>query len=194
MQINGIKINGIEASEAKLNGNIVYQKIKAIEFTSCPFPTSWTAVTNYTEYKASNSYGDWTINAYGAYNYNYPAKNAFDGNSETFWRGTKLTYPSGNGAITISFSGAICPKEIYIKHSCLGNNMNATIQGYKIKTNSWETLCKPRTQIATIEETFQITTENFYNKFKIHCYSCATDNLYPYINEFKITKGNYIKI
>ena len=144
----------IPYSKAYLGDILKFQKVSAIEFTSCIFPTSWTAVSGYTDYEASNEYGEWTINAYGVYA-SRPIKNAFDGDASTMWSGSKLS-SGGSGAITITYSGAILPKEIYLKRQSMGAS---TIQGFNVKTNQWETIYNLAAQDRTaVEQTLQIET------------------------------------
>lgn len=196
MQINGIKLNGIEASEAKLNGNIVYQKIKAIDFTSCLFPTSWTAVSSPTSFKASNEYGTWNIVAYDCATSTKYSKNAFDNNATTYWQGDTLSSASASGEISINCDNIkIKPTEIYIHYKYIGGTTyKGQIQGYNSETSTWETLCTLTNASTDRQDTFSVTTENFYSKFRILCYRFSGSYPTPYIYEFKITKGSYMTI
>lgn len=60
-----------------------------ITFSTCPFPTSWTAVKTGTSYTADNKYGTWKISA-TSYS-SYDISKAFDNNSSTYWKTASQT-------------------------------------------------------------------------------------------------------
>lgn len=181
-------------NRAYLGSNLVFQKISEIEFSSCPFPTSWTQVTLGTEYKASNKYGEWSVLAT---NYDSSSKNyayyAFDNvtsDSYKYWG----CYSSTIEYLTINCPSAIKPLSGTIVYNYLGNQDSsigtnlAKIQGYNLETNQWEDLYTMPKVTSKTTQNFSISTENYYTKFRVvaHRYNNVKKS---YVYEFKITSG-----
>lgn len=168
--ILGFKCNGLEAIEAKLNGNVIWksEEESLIEFTVCPFPTSWTQVTQYLEFTASNDYGIWNIETDGYGSSTYRLYNLFDRDISTYFRTKTLASDAETSIIDIICPKLICPQKIYIKYS---RTKNASIQGFNPSTNEWEVLkTLSYSSTSDSEETIELTTETFYSKFRIETY------------------------
>lgn len=186
----------IPYSKAYLGNILKFQKTSAIEFTSCIFPTIWTPVSQPEKFKATNTHGNWNIIAYGCATSTRYVKNAFDNKESTYWQGDTLSDTSVSGEISIECDAIkINPKEIYIYYKQIGNSSyKGQVQGYNTETSSWDTLYTLGTGSGEKKETVNISTENFYSKFRILCYRYSGSSKTPYLYEFKITKGSYMTI
>lgn len=185
--ILGLKHNGLEAIEAKLNGILIWksENYVDIEFTTSLFPTSWTEVTTGTNYTATDDYGTWEISCSG---YDFSVVNAFDGDEGTRWRSPSLSSNTANATVEINCPVKIKPQHIYGRFGIIGSN--SVIQGYNEGTGSWETLCEiPRGQSSQLFVDEDITTENYYYKFRALTYRYSSSYKQPSVYEFQITSG-----
>ena len=185
--ILGFKHNGLEAIEAKLNGIVAWKNAPAeIEFTTCIFPTSWTAVTTGTSYKASNEYGEWHITATNSYSNSYSAQKAFDNDASTYWRGNDFASGSQTREMEIDCPVQIKPSQFYIKCGRIGDN--SKIQGFNEATQAWEDIYILE-KATSFEKTVDISTENYYSKFKVVFYRYSSSQTSVQIHEFQVASG-----
>lgn len=185
-------------SKAYLGSDLVYLKsggYEDIEFTSCPFPTSWTEVVEGTQYKSTNDYGDWKIyadNYNGAYHGVYAA---FDSDFTSYWK-------SNSRSNTVSYEmGIDLPENIFIKPKSIEIIISQgviNILGYNSTTDSWQTLGNISNSNALKETTYTINVDSdvFYNKFKLICSkygSGAIINNFNSVYQFRIISGTLRK-
>lgn len=183
-------------SKAYLGSALVYQKSGGgyvdTEFTSCPFPTEWTEVTARTEYTAINDYGEWRIWAGNAYDGgDYSIAYAFDGsyNTSDYWQSIYLTTSTITVSIGIDLpiNVSICPTRVMVKSRYLGDN--AVVLGLNVSTGEWDELCELYSAASWTEKYFDITTNNFYSKFKLKTPRYSSSSSRVRVSEFQITSG-----
>lgn len=56
-------INGKKILKRYIGEKKIYESVNLINFTSCPFPVSWTPITEGLNYKGLNKYGEWKISS-----------------------------------------------------------------------------------------------------------------------------------
>lgn len=184
----GDKTINIPFSKVYLGNALKYQNIRIIPFTTTLFPTAWTEITS-TEYTGVNDYGNWIITSESSSSSLYQA---FDLDTSTLWAASKK-----DDNVIIECPCSIQPTSFYIKHANLKDT--SKIQGYNEISGAWEDLCSLTisgtfNSAKITEENLNITTNNFYSKFKIYCYGYTnTSSLRPKLYEFQITSGE-IKI
>lgn len=186
-------------TKAYLGSVLKYQKSGGYvdtAFTACLFPTSWTEVTANIEYTANNDYGAWRIWADTCYNANYKLTNAFDGDttSTTTAKSYRTVQLANNDEVTymgvdLPSDVLINPTQILIAYRYAGNTSNlATVEALN-ENGEWEKLLELSTGTSIKNETLNVTTNNFYSKFrlKLHRYNSSYKN--PIIYEFQIISG-----
>ena len=111
-------------TNVKIKPNKKKVEFEILEFTSSILPTTWTEVTEGTEYTATNEYGEWKVWA-DNYSY-YTASGAFDGDAETYWRSSNHSDSNTPFYIGIDLPSnvLISPKDIYIKSHGEGSSTN----------------------------------------------------------------------
>lgn len=178
--------------------NLVYQKKLDTEFTSCPFPTTWTEVTAGTKYKATNEYGEWNIWATNYYSPTHTVNKAFDTNKSSFWQ--SLAHANGNTqyeiGIDLPINCLINPSSIYIKSSCASGTSSsyyAKVMGYNPSTESWEKLGEFIGTTSATEENLVVSQAIFYSKFKLVMRRASSSYKMNYVFEFQITSGTLRK-
>lgn len=179
-----------EIQKVYIGTNLVYQKspdYTDIKFTSCPFPTSWIKGSSLLEFYGDNEYGNWRISAdsYNSSSY-YPNK-AFDNNTSTMWMSAKSKIYE-EIKIELPDGIFICPNTILLSASYLSNSTNvAKIEGFI--NDEWETLVDNIviTTSSSNVKTYSLTTEKFYNKFRVYAYGYNSYN--KRVREFQITSG-----
>ena len=183
-------------SKAYLGSDLVYQKSGGYvdtEFTECPFPTSWTAVTAYVKYSAENEYGIWNVEASSASGRSYPACNAFNGNLADLWHSTPIEDDNTAETIEISLPAKtfIKPTTIYVRNETQGNLHNKSkVQGYNSETNLWEDLITlDRRGDSPTASTYNVSSSTFYSKFRIECYKHSSTFSAVSIYELQVRSG-----
>lgn len=184
--------------QVDINGKIVFKRQSYVdaEFTACPFPTSWTTVTAYVKYSAENEYGIWNVEASSALSGNYPAKKAFNNVSDDYWCPTSIGDVETAETIEISLPTKVLikPTNIYVKHLYQGNASNKSkIQGYNSETNLWEDLGELAFKKHNQENTFTISNDTFYSKFRVLCYGYSSSLNIPIIYELQVRSGTIRK-
>lgn len=180
----GDKTINIPFSKVYLGNVLKYQKTRIIPFSVCPFPTSWEMETNL-KGAGINDYGNWTITSESSSSSLYQA---FDLDTSTLWAASQR-----DDNVIIECPCSIQPTSFYIKHANLKDT--SKIQGYNEISGAWEDLCSLTisgsfNSAKITEENLNITTNNFYSKFKIYCYGYTnTSSLRPRLYEFQITSG-----
>lgn len=194
--IKSLYLGNNELQKIYLGSNLIYQKSGGYvdtEFSKCPFPTSWTSIKNYTKYSKTNEYGTWIIEASSTFSGNYPAKKAFNNVTDDYWFSTRISDNDTAETIEISLptNVLINPTTIYIMHLYQGNTSNSSkIQGYNPQTNLWEDLGTLDSGVNGIKEnTFTISNNIFYSKFRALCYRFSSSYDTPQINEFQVKSG-----
>ena len=180
--------------------NLVYHKNLDTEFTSCPFPTTWTEVTAGTNYIASNEYGEWKIwadNFFGtSTTYLYLA---FDRDNSTSWQSSAHSDSTTSFEIGIDLPSKILinPTSIFVRaqyegiSGTIGNR--AKIMGYNPLIDNWEELGKITGHNSATNTTVTITNNVFYSKFKFVMYRYSSKKKYNLVHEFQITSGTLRK-
>lgn len=178
-------------SKAYLGSNLIYQKssYEDIEFTSCPFPTSWYDAG--TVYFGVNNYGTWICGCDSYYSSSYIPTKAFDeDNLSTYWRSANFDDDNTTYEIFIELpdKALIKPTQIYIR----GQNVSskAKVFGYNSTTGEWEELC---TNTLSSGGTFNVNVDKFYSKFKLMVYRYSATLNYTRIYSFYITSGTLRK-
>lgn len=185
-------------SKAYLGSKLVYQKsgYEDIEFTECPFPTEWTEITKRTEYTATNDYGEWRIWADKAYSTSMSSVHyAFDGSNSTsyYWKSGYLeSNEQVSMGIDLPIDVSICPVRAMVKARYLGDD--AMMLGLNTSTGEWDELCELYSSTSWAERYFDITTNNFYSKFKLKTKRYNSSDSEPFVSEFQITSGIIRKI
>lgn len=170
--------------------NLVYQKNLDTEFSSCPFPTTWTEVTAGTNYIASNEYGEWKCTATSFFSTN-GVNRAFDQNNETVFTSADLSSDSAITSIEID-----CPNVIKIKPTSLyvyiSQIKTATIKGLN-ENNEWEQIgIISRTGTKT-KHNLNVSTDKYFSKFKIEMTRYGSSNRRQSVYEFRIKSGTLRK-
>lgn len=184
-------------AKAFLGSNLVYQKSSGIEFTACPFPTSWAVVTQYNEYTATNDYGTWRIWAERS-DATYNIAGAFNG--DTANNGGLYYAPALSSDTATSYAGIdlpsgvlIKPTQVLISSLRVGNATTpSTIEGLN-ENGEWETLVQITRHSVKKTETLDITTNNYYSKFRLKLSRYSSSYTQPAIYEFQITSGTIRK-
>lgn len=190
----GEKNKNFSYSKIYLGEKLKYQKItfELIGFSSCPFPTSWTAVTEGTSYRASNSYGQWTCTSDGCGASSlgsFGVHRAFDGTTSTYWMSAKLSSGGVSQAVLNCPSGiAIKPTTIYFS---IGYISPLVIEGYNADSKSWQTLHTFTTTKNFTNSTVTLSTNNYYSSFRIKSTRGSSSN--TQLVEFQIRSGTIRK-
>lgn len=184
----------IPFSKAYLGSVLVYKKGPTYidtEFTTCPFPREWTEITTNLKYNSTNNYGLWIISATNFYGNSYGCYKAFDGSNSTQWNAGELTDDVTYETLEISCPVLIKPSTIIFRCSSQGNTTNLSkIQGYNEETSTWEDITTiTRTGSSAVTRTLNVTTENYYSKFRALCYRYNSSSDIPRVYEFQITAG-----
>lgn len=163
-----------------------------IDFNSLITPTEWTTVTKGTEYIATNSYGEWNIEAtnyrsvlaVGAY-----VSKVFDNNtgSNNYWASEDHSDDTDIFYVILNCPVAIKPTQIYWKYRRIG--INSYLQGLNVSTGEWENLARFGVTSSEKEETLTLTTENYYSSFRLACTRRSVNYEWNYIYEFQIQSG-----
>lgn len=192
MQINGIKINGIEADEAKLNGSIVYKRVREIietSFTSRPFPSSWAEVTTGKEYRATNSYGDWRIWA-DNYTSGNPVSYAFDASYSTMWYSADHSNSTTAYNIGIDLPEGVTIRPEYVRIWSYGHNASSKLLGLNAETGEWDTLLTlANSNDTTNKKDVTLSVSSFYSKFKMQLYRYSSTSKTNKVKMFEIQSG-----
>ncbi len=188
--IKGLFLGANELKKIYLGNNLIYQKIGYvdIEFSSCPFPSSWKEVTAGVEYNATNDYGEWKCTATSFYSTN-SANRAFDQNNSTAFTSADLSSDSAITSIEIDCPNIIKPTSLYVY---IAQIKTATIKGLN-ENNEWE-------QIGTISRTgtktghtLNVSTDKYFSKFKIEMTRYGSSNKRQSVYEFQIKSGTLRK-
>lgn len=181
-----------EIKKMYLGNDLIYQKIGYVdtEFTSCPFPTTWTEVTAGTNYKASNGCGEWKCTATSFFSTN-GANRAFDQNNATAFTSADLSSDSAITSIEID-----CPNVIKIKPTSLyvyiSQIKTATIKGLN-ENNEWEQIGTISRTNTKTEHTLNVSTDKYFSKFKIEMTRYGSSNRRQSVYEFQIKSGTLRK-
>lgn len=154
-------------------------------FNSSLAPTSWNEVTVGTNYTAINQYGAWYISA-DSYNSDQYVNEGFDSNDSTLWSSSKTALLDTNCQIDCPI--LIKPTKIRIRYSYYGNN--SYLQGYNTSTNQWDTLHNITNSSSIKTETVDISTNNYYSKFRITG-SRRNASYGTRVYDFKVVEGYY---
>lgn len=166
-----------------LGDKLKYKRSVEFEFSSCPFPTSWTEVTEYEKYEATNDFGKWIITS-SINHMSWIAPKAFDGKDSTEWRCNNLPRTIG-----IECPVAIKPAQVHIVH---GKQGGGTLQGFNVITGVWEDLLTlSKTTSSTVTVDTEILTENYYSQFQIVFTRYSSSSSTVYLYEFQIKSGFY---
>lgn len=185
--------------QVDINGKTVFKRQSYVdtEFTACPFPTSWTAVTEYTKYSSENEYGIWNVEASSVTSGNYPAYKAFDSNTQTYWSSARIAdnYTAETIEISLPAKTFIKPRTIYVRNQAQGNPKNKSkVQGYNSKTNLWEDLMTlDQRGGSPTYEVSDVSSSTFYSKFRIECYRYSATYYSPDIFELQVRNGTIRK-
>ena len=164
-------------------------------FTTCPFPTTWSGTSM--EKTGTNEYGTWTISVPYAPSAENGIELAFDGDTSTKTILNKTREaPKREIQIDLPDGVQIRPAHIYLKFSPKRYPEQYTVyfQGYNPETAEWENLYSVlgrRGYIETAEVNDNVTTNNFYTKFRIYNLDAfATASIVsPTVTEFQVTAG-----
>lgn len=179
-----------ELQKIYLGANLVYQKSGGggIEFSSCPFPTQWTKISD-TNYTSTNDYGLWNITSDSYRSTGYLVHRAFDGDNGTAFE-LMRNVPRW-AEISMPDNILIKPKEILIRHSY--NAATDVIQGYNPNTNEWENIGTLPTQgVSPVNTTLVYSGNTYFSKFRLYSTkrrSNSGDGRYLNLWEFQITSG-----
>lgn len=170
----------------EINGKVAFKRksYTDTEFTGCPFPTSWIVVTTGTNYKATNDYGEWNIEASDYQNNGIDR--AFDNNGS-------VPYDSGT-SIPREF-GIILPSKVTIKPTSFYLRYRYTtstdvLQGYDEQTSSWIEISKLKKESGLYTHNISYSGDKFFSKFRIYStewFSSSRKKIYFYL--FSIDKG-----
>lgn len=184
----GTKEINIPFAKAYLGNVLKYQKITEVEFTSCPFPTKWTYTSDLYSDSASatNEFGEWNING-GQIRIYY----AFDGSTSSMYETESMSSNTATSIVEISCPCSIKPSQIYVKYKYVG--AGTVVQGYNESKGSWEDLVALTKTSSDRTDDLNITTNNFYSKFRIVFYRYSSLFNYARLYEFQIRSGYYKK-
>lgn len=171
--------------------NLVYQKKLDTEFTSCPFPTTWTEVTAGTKYKATNEYGEWNIYADNSYDSYSGVNKAFDGIVSTAHKFKTANFTNKYIEIDLPNGVLIKPLSPKIIYHYTGT---CKLQGFNPNINDWEDLLTLPANSSSGNTTItdEISTSNFYSKFRVETASYS-NRVSTYMCEIEITSGTLRK-
>lgn len=158
----------------------IFRNSYIYDFDSAQNPTSWEKYSD-TEFRASNSFGEWIVTSTGNYNTTYTPERAFDSDTGTYWRTIDIQDDNSTETLTLELPCGIKPKSIKLRVARIG--ANSVIKGFNQSLNTWETLAEVKTTSAGIVNlTYPINTEIFYDKiaFEIHRYSETYKSAYVY--------------
>ena len=189
-----VGVNGVAKKVKKIyagvNGvaKVVYGQEIIIPFSTCPFPTSWTEITENVDYIATNTYGQWEIKTSINSGVLYAA---FDQLDSTVWTGSTI---SSSGyleccEIDCPNNTSILPTTFKIRYRRVGTS-GSTIQGYNVSTDTWEdlaTLWGTNNSITT--QTLNVTTDNYYSKFRLHLTRYSSSYSAPHIIDLQVIAG-----
>lgn len=183
----------IPFNKAYLGSALIYKKGPTYidtEFTACPFPTEWAKVTSNIAYTSTNNHGTWNIYASGVNSSSNKCSRAFDGSNSTDWVSDSMSDNETYETLEIMSPVLIKPSTILLHHEDLGNTTNLSrIEGYNADTQTWEPLATITRKSSATTETFNLSTDNYYSKFRILCYRYSSSFRYAHVYEFQITAG-----
>lgn len=171
--------------------NGVYIGIDSDSFTNNPAPiTGWTT-DSYSNSTANNSYGTWEIQATSSYgSSSYSVDKAFDGAADTAYITNTLTSDEQEEYLYL-----ILPDGLSIKPSKISAKFNNSgtstypcyVQGYN--GTDWVNLATLTSTYKTTEETYNITTSEYYTQFRLTLHRYSSTKTAVYIYSFEITSG-----
>jgi hypothetical protein len=187
----GTKKIGIPFSKAYLGTILKYQKGESyvdVEFTTSLFPTSWTEVTTGYDYTATDDYGTWRIWADEVINSpsTYGVHKAFDGDLSNSCRMYAGNYDFVYLGIDLPENTQIKPRQIEIKQEDTSDT--SVIEGLN-SNGEWETIATLTKSSSAVTDTFDLTGNNFYTKFRIKLAKYSSSSTTARVYEFQITSG-----
>lgn len=186
-------INSKELLARYIGNKLIYKKTSYIDtpFSERPYPTSWATVsgTNYAEYTSNNEYGEWRITTSSNSSSSYTGEKAFDGSTTTYWESASMSSSTEISTIEIACPVLIKPTHIYTRYNRVG--AGSVIQGYNPVTEAWEDLVELEDPSYSGVDTSEvdITTENYYSKFRIACYRYSSSYKTARVYELRIKSG-----
>lgn len=182
-------------NKVEVDGKVVFERARwvDVEFTSNPFPISWTAITTGTHYNATNNYGEWNILAtnYGGSHY---VNLAFDTSTTTYWQSADYSDETTSYEVEIDL-----PENVLIKPKSgriISKNEGTTtypakLFGFNSSTGEWELLYTLTRSSSSHTQTFKVDNSVFYSKFKLafHRYAAGASYKYNHLYDFRINSG-----
>ena len=160
--ILGFKHNGLEATEVKLNGAIVWSKEQ--KHTDNPIPTSWTYAGSgwSTDYAVATN-GNYKITASSYYSSSYGLSYAFDNDIDTWWRSESTR---GDKWVKLELPEAIKVTKFNLSTSSNTTlqNIIVTIQGSNDNSN-WDNI-GTYTETTALTEV-ELTSPDYYKYYRL---------------------------
>ena len=166
---------------------LIYQPQNIITFNSSIAPTSWTTVTEPTEYTATNTYGTWVATSSGG-NSTYTAAAAFDNDQYyTQWRQSGMG-PDDYAWVRLDFPIPINPTSISVTSM---RARNTTVQLLN-QNNTWVDVQALTTATSSATETITPSYNQYFKAIRIYGKRYSSSNAYFMIYDVKITAGTAI--
>lgn len=124
--------------------------------------SDWTAITENTEYTATNDYGTWKLTASGVYSTYIPPR-IIDGNDSSMWESQSLG-TNDDGFIQIDFPVLINPNTIYVVGTYISNTQLQLLN----LNNEWIDCGAPSGTTAKATTTFNLTFNEFFKGVRIY--------------------------
>lgn len=159
------------------------------DFTSNPAPTTWTDSSDYLSATASNSYGEWKVEATKVASSTNKASCAFDGSTDNYWRPEDLSTDTTYVSCTIYLPTGVSIKPTIFAVS-YGQFKSASIRGLNETTGNWDTIVSlTETSSNKYSPKPTTTTTDYYTAFRVYGrrYSSGYDQ--PRVHDFEITSG-----
>lgn len=181
------KIKKIYVGDANGLAKLIYESGSSpsgtpFSFNSNIIPTSWTAVTNYTDYKYSNTYGEWTIHASSVYNNSssYAAQRAFNTSVSNHWRPGSIS--SGNYEyIQLNFPVLINPTQFLITTMRTKNVAKLQLLN---TSGVWVDAANLNAEEVKKQETINLSLSGYFTALRI--YGTRYSSNYPYFQVYQV--------
>lgn len=151
-------------------------------FNSNIIPTSWNLTTAYTDYKYSNTYGQWTIHASSTRDNSssYAAQRAFNTSVSNQWQPASIS--SGNYEyIQLNFPVLINPTQFLITTMRTKNVAKLQLLN---TSNVWVDAYNLQGETIKKQETINLSLSGYYTALRI--YGTRYDANYPYFQVYQV--------
>ena len=164
-----------------------FSKYNDVNFSTCPFPTTWSSGYYYSSMYKANEWGTWTTECNDLYSNNSSngVSNAFDNSTSTYYR-TDDTGAEQWIEIRCPDGVTIKPNQFELNYQYCGSN--SKLQGLTVD-DTWVDLAILKNSTSIVDETIIVNPSQFFKGFRIYIYEYSSTYDSAYIYTFKNTVG-----